>query len=469
EGLQKTILNRQIFPMFCMSALRNMGAGRLMGFIGNVLPPPPAAHPVPLTGGGNLKIENNDKPVLFSFKTYAEPHVGNLNYLKVINGPVAQGMDLENRRNQHSQRLSTLSVSQGGKRADITAAEAGDLIVAVKLTDIQTTDTLTEKGRDITVEPGFYPGPTVRKAVELLREGEEDKLGPALHQLLQEDPTLHMEQSPELNQTVLHGLGEEHLTVVHEQLSRRFGLDIRYVKPRIPYRETITRTVRTHYKHKKQSGGAGQYAEVYMILEPWQEGMADSEELSVRDVQEIDLPWGGKLIFRNCIVGGIIDNRFMPAILKGVMEKMEKGPVSGCRARDIRVSVYDGSMHSVDSNDAAFRTAALMAFREGFMKAYPQLMEPVYEVEITVPEMYMGDVMSDLSSRRGQIQGIDSDGPVQKIMANVPLQELDQYSTRLKSMTRGSAFHTLRFSHYNTLPREIQQQVISKHMASEPA
>lgn len=468
EGLQKTILNRQIFPMFCASASRNMGTGRIMGFIGNVLPAPADAVPLETTTGDLFPVKSDGSTVLFSFKTYSETHVGSLNYIKVLRGSARQGMDLENKRDSNSQRLGPLSVSQGDKRIDVTEAKAGDLAVVIKLKDVHAGDTLAEKGVDVQISPPLYPAPNIRRAIRLRNEGDEDKLGTALNQLQREDPALQIEHSQELKQTILHGQGEEHLSVVFHQLTNRFGLDVEYIPPRIPYRETITRTIRAHYKHKKQSGGAGQFAEVNLLIEPWQEGLPNQDDLTVRDIQEHNLPWGGKLIFQNCIVGGVIDNRFMPAILKGVMEKMETGPMSGCRARDIRLSVYDGSMHSVDSNEAAFKTAALMAFKDGFMKANPQLLEPIYEVEIIVPALYMGDVMSDLSSRRGQIQGMDSEGSIQKIHAHVPLEELDQYSTKLKSMTQGSASYTRTFSHYAPVPRDIQDRVIRENLEAEP-
>lgn len=468
EGLQNSILKRQLIPMFCSSAERNMGSGRIMGFIGNVLPSPVDANPLETVSGDEYKTGSEDKPVLFSFKTYSESHVGNLNYVKVLNGTAKQGMDLENKRDNNSQRLGTVSISQGNKRMEVPEVKAGDLAVAIKLKDVQTGDTLAGKGHDIQIAPIEYPKPNIRKAIKLMHEGEEDKLGSALNQLQREDPSLLVEHSQELRQTILHGQGEEHLAVILHQLTNRFALDVQYITPKIPYRETITSSFKTYYKHKKQSGGAGQFAEVYLLMEPWKEGMPNNSDLNIRDVQEHDLPWGGKLIFQNCIVGGVIDNRFMPAILKGIMEKMKNGPMSGCRARDIRISVYDGSMHSVDSNEAAFKTAALMAFKDGFMKAKPQLLEPVYEVEITVPAQFMGDVMSDLSSRRGQIQGMDSEGSIQKIHAHVPLDELDQYSTKLKSMTQGSASYTRSFSHYAPVPGDIQERVIRENLETEP-
>lgn len=467
EGLQKSLLNQDLYPLFCCCAERNMGTGRVMGFLGNVAPNPLEANAPETIDGEEFKLDPDGKPVMFTFKDSAESHVGDLLYFKVYGGSVKSGLDLVSSTTGSSVRLSNLYLTNGEKRVDISEVKTGDIAAAVRLKDIGVNETLHEKGDDVTIEPIEFPKTTIRTAIKLNKQGEEDKLGTALHQLQHEDPSMEVEHSQELNQVILHGQGEEHLNVIKYELQNRFNLDFEFVQPRIPYRETITNSIRTHYKHKKQSGGAGQYAEVYMLMEPLQDNMPEHDDLKVRDVQEIELEWGGKLIFRNCIVGGVIDNRFMPAILKGIMEKMENGPMSSCRVRDLRISVYDGSMHSVDSNEAAFKTAALMAFRDGFMKANPQLLEPIYEVEITVPARYMGDVMSDLSTRRGQIQGMDAEGSIQKIKAQVPLEELDHYATRLKSMTQGSATYTREFSHYAKVPYDKQERVIQENMKLE--
>jgi len=467
EGLQKSLLNRDIFPLFCCCAKRNMGTGRVMGFLGNVAPNPMQANPPALTGGDSMDVTPDGDPVMFTFKNSAESHVGDLLYFKVYSGSVKPGLDLVNSSNSNSVRLSSMFMTNGEKRVEVDEVKTGDIAAAVKLKDTGVNDTLRKKGDDIEIEPIKYPTPTIRTAIKLKSEGEEDKLGNALHQLQSEDPSLNVEHSQELKQVILHGQGEEHISVIEHALQHRFNLDFEFVSPKIPYRETITTSVKTHYKHKKQTGGAGQFAEVYMLMEPYSENMPEHSDLKVRDVNEIDLDWGGKLVFRNCIVGGVIDNRFMPAILKGIMEKMENGPMSNCRVRDMRISVYDGSMHSVDSNEAAFKTAALMAFKDGFMKASPRLLEPIYDVEITVPAEYMGDVMSDISTRRGQIQGMDAEGSIQKIRAQVPLEELDHYATRLKSMTQGSATYTREFSHYANAPHEVQERVIEENMKLE--
>ncbi len=466
DGLQMSIDKREIFPLFCACATKNMGTGRILGFLGNVAPSP-LTRKMTLTNGEEHKITQDSSPSFYVFRTSSEAHVGDLTYLKVTGGSIKSGMDLVSRRTEETHRLGSLYINQGSKRIEVDEVMAGDLAVAVKLKDLAPGDTVAEKGNDLEFEPINYPDTTMRVALKLKREGDEDKLGTALNQIQKEDPSAQVEYSQELQQTILHGLGEEHLNVILYQLKERYKLDVEFIKPKIPYRETITKRVDSRYRHKKQSGGAGQFAEVYFSIEPWQEGMPDRDDLNVRDVQEIDLEWGGKLIFQNCIVGGVIDNRFMPAILKGLMDKMSNGPLSGCRARDIRVSVYDGSMHSVDSNEAAFKTAALMAFKDGFLKANPQLLEPIYEIEVTLPAAYMGDVMSDLSSRRGQILGMDAEGSIQKVKATVPLAELDQYTTRLKSMTQGTATFTRKFHEYAPVPPDIQKRVIEETLANE--
>lgn len=467
DGLHMSLMNRDIFPVFCTSATRNAGTGRIMGFLGNVAPSP-LDRDMKLINSESFQIDRDGKPSIYVFKTGSENHVGGLTYFKATGGIIKPGIDMENSRTQDSMRIGALFIAQGSKRTEVNEVMAGDLAVAVKLKDLHSGDTAKLKGESVEFNRINYPNTTMRVAIKLKKEGDEDKLGSALHQIQKEDPSITVEHSQELQQTILHGLGEEHLSITLYELKERFHLDVEFIKPRIPYRETITKRVNTHYKHKKQSGGAGQFAEVYLSIEPWEEGMPDRDDLNVRNIDKIELEWGGTLIFQNCIVGGVIDNRFMPAILKGVMEKMSNGPLSGCRARDIRVSVYDGSMHSVDSNEAAFKTASLMAFKDGFLKAAPQLMEPLYEIEVTLPSTYMGDVMSDLSSRRGHILGMDSEGTVQKIRAIVPLQELDQYTTRLKSMTQGSATFTRTYHDYGQVPNDIQQRIIESTLANDP-
>lgn len=467
EGLQQALLNRDLFPLFCCCGERNMGTGRVMGFLGNVAPNPLEANPPKTTNGEEITLEEEGDPLMFIFKNSSESHMGDMLYFKMYGGAARPGLDLINHTTESAVRLSGLYLINGDKRLEVSKINTGDLGAAVKLKNTNVNDILHAKGAGVDIEPIHFPEPIIRTAIRLKNNGEEDKLGTALHQLQREDPSLRVEHSQELKQVIIHGQGEEHLAVIKHALERRFNLDLEFVEPRIPYRETITKEVRTHYKHKKQSGGAGQFAKISLLMEPLRDYMPEHHDLKVRDTEEIDLDWGGKLIFRNCIVGGVIDNRFMPAILKGIMEKMKNGPLSECRVRDIRVSVYDGAMHSVDSNDAAFRTAALMAFREGFRKAAPKLLEPIYTIEVTVPADYMGDVMSDISTRRGQILGMDSEGSIQKIEAQVPLEELDHYATRLKSITQGSAGFMREFSHYAEAPRDIQQRVIQRTQQQE--
>lgn len=467
EGLQLSLLKRDLFPIFCNCAARNMGTGRVMGFLGNVAPNPLEANPPKDINGEEKALKKDGAPLMFMFKNSSESHVGDLLYFKVYGGTIQPGLDLQNSSNGNTVRLSGLYLTNGEKRHEVNKIHTGDIGAAVKLKDTGVNDTLHEKGVSVQLEPIHFPKPIIRTAVRLKHEGDEDRLGNALHQLQREDLSMQVEHSQELRQVIIHGQGEEHLAVIKYELENRFDLDIEFVTPRIPYRETITKAVRTNYKHKKQSGGAGQFAEVYILMEPLTDSMPEHSDVKVRDVQEIDLEWGGKLVFRNCIVGGVIDNRFMPAILKGIMEKMENGPMSSCRVRDLRISVYDGAMHSVDSNDAAFKSAALMAFRQGFMEAAPKLLEPIYEIIVTVPAQYMGDVMSDISTRRGQIQGMDAEGSIQKIKAIVPLEELDHYATHLKSMTQGSASYTREFAHYAAVPRDRQAKIVNQTEALE--
>ena len=469
DGLRSCMLNRQIFPVFCVSAELNMGSGRLMGFIDAVAPSPVEVDGPELEDGTELKGNPNGKAAIFIFKTYSEDHVGDLMYFRVYNGKVKAGMDLVNAATGNTSRLSSLFASQGGKRLEVTELNTGDIGAVVKLKDASFGETLHEKGAELILKGIEFPQPTMRTAVKSAKQGDEDKIGMALNQLHKEDPSLFVEHSQELRQMIIGGQGEEHLAVIKHSLTNRFKLGVEFVEPRIPYRETITKQVKSNYKHKKQSGGAGQYGEVHMLVEPWYEDMPPPPEITVRDIQVHDLPWGGKLVYQNCIVGGVIDARFMPAILKGIMDKMENGPLSGCRARDIRVSVYDGSMHSVDSNEAAFKTAGMMAFKKAFLDAAPQLLEPIYNVEILVPSEYMGDVMGDLSTRRGQIQGMDSEGSLQTIKARVPLSEMNRYYTQLKSMTQGRATYKMAFAEYAPVPRDIQEKVMKETMEAEEA
>lgn len=469
QGLKIGMVNHELFPLFCLSAKHNMGSGRLMGFIDNVCPSANEMPPAILTNGKELKCEPNSKKSLFIFKTISEPHLGEMSYFKVYSGKVQTGDDLINAASGNGERLSQLFTMQGKNRGQAQVLEAGDIGATVKLKQTQTNHTLAEKGSDIEIEPIKFPDPKINVAIEPLKKGEEEKLAMALNHLHTEDPSLLIEHSQELRQTILHGQGEMQLAVVKWKLEHLYKIEVEFVEPRIPYRETIQRTVRTNYRHKKQTGGAGQFAEVHMQVEPWHEGMPDPADLTVRGRDEIDLPWGGKLIFYNCIVGGAIDYRFLPSIMKGVMEKMKEGPLTGSYVRDVRVCVYDGKMHPVDSNDAAFKMAGRMAFRNAFREADPKILEPIYHVEVMVPDDHMGDVMGELQTRRAMILGMDADGHYQKIIAKVPLANLYKYSSTLRSLTQGRAKHNRRFEEYAPIPFEEQQKLVAGYQEAVEA
>ncbi|MCC5932813.1 MAG: elongation factor G [Candidatus Cyclonatronum sp.] len=466
DGFRKSMRAGTIHPVFCVSAERNMGTGRVMGFIDAAIESPQDGVPSTLEDGSEFVISPDKPASAFIFKHTNEEHVGDLVYFKVTSGILKPGIDLYNERTNNTLRIGSLFVPQCGKRIEVPELYAGDIGVAVKLKDCTTNDTICDKAHPVSFRKVTYPEPTISLAV-LADSGSEEKVGMALNQLQREDPALRVDHNAELRQLILSGQGEEHLNKVKHVLENQYKLHIEFGDTRIPYRETISKGVKTHYRHKKQSGGAGQFADVHLYIEPWTEGMADPPELNVRGRDEHQLEWGGKLVFYNCIVGGVIDNRFMPAILKGVMDKMENGPLSGCRARDIRVSVFDGAMHSVDSNEAAFKTAGMMAFKKGFLEAGPKLLEPVYEVDVLVPAEFMGEIMTDLSGRRGQIVGMDSEGSLQKVTARVPLAELGRYTTQLKSMTQGRATHTRRFVDYAQVPRDIQDRVMKENAEKE--
>jgi len=476
SGLSKGIASRSIMPVFCLSAAKNIGTKRLMDFIINV-GPNPTHSPV-------LK-NNNNKPItcdasaptsLFIFKSTVEPHIGEISYFRVMSGKVTEGMDLTNANNSTKERLSQLFVVAGKNRNKVTELVAGDIGATVKLKNSKTNHTLCGPGLDFTFDPMEFPDPKFRTAVKPKNEAEVEKLGELLNRAHQEDPTILVEHSKELRQIILSGQGEFHLNILKWQLTNLHKLEIEYIAPRIPYRETITKVAQADYRHKKQSGGAGQFGEVHLVIEPYVEGAPDPVKykvngkeinLSVRGKEVIDLEWGGKLVFYNCIVGGAIDARFMPAILKGIMEKMEQGPLTGSYARDIRVAVYDGKMHPVDSNEISFKLAGRNAFKNAFKDAGPKIMEPIYDVEVLVPADRMGDVMSDLQNRRAIIMGMGSVKGFEVINAKVPLAELNRYSTALSSLTSGRATYTMKFASYEQVPADVQEKLLKAYQEQE--
>jgi elongation factor G len=420
-------------------------------------------EPARLQGGGSIKADPAGEPLAFVFKTVNEAHLGEMSFFKVYSGTLRPGMDLQNVRKGHSERFNQLFVINGKQRESADHLVAGDLGATVKLKDTHTNDSLSPKGKELAIAPIVFPEPRIRIALETTSKGDEDKLANGLHQLTEEDPTYRVEHSAELRQTIVHGQGELHLNILRQRLEERFKVAVQFTTPRIPYRETITRSAKADYRHKKQTGGAGQFAEVHMLVEPFEEGMPAPAGMSVRDVHEINLDWGGKLVFNWCIVGGAIDAKFSTAIMKGIMSKLEDGPLTGSYVRDVRVSIFDGKMHPVDSNDMAFKTAAAMAFREAFRNASPKLLEPIYQLTVKTPVEMSGDVMSDLQTRRAQIVGMDNDGHYQIIEARIPLAELHKYSSTLRSLTQGRAKDSIAFVEYAPVPQEIQAQIAASH------
>ena len=463
KGLLISIRDHELFPMFCISAKHNMGSGRIMGFIDYCCPSAAHMNPEKLTNGADLPCNSSNPPVAFVFKTMSEPHLGDMSFFKVCSGKLKVGDDLVNTANGQTERLSQIYLVQGKKREPVEEVLAGDIAATVKLKKTHTNNTLSAKGQNVEVVPIHYPEPKVQAAIHVHNKGDEEKMGMALNHIHEEDPTITIDHNMELKQTIINAQGEMHLAMLKWKIEHLYGIQFDYEKTRIPYRETIQKSVRSDYRHKKQSGGAGQFAEVHMLVEPWHEGMPDPPDLNVRGREEHPLKWGGKLVYYNCIVGGSIDARFLPSILKGVMDKMENGPLTGSYVRDVRVSVYDGKMHPVDSNDMAFKLAGMMAFRNAFREADPKILEPVYDLEIMVPADMMGDVMGDLQTRRGIVMGMDSDGHYQKIKARVPLSELHDYSSTLRSFTQGRGKFTRQFAEYAPVPFDLQQKLIEAH------
>ena len=476
KGIKEGLASRGMFPIFCTAGEKGIGTTRLMEFI-NGSAPSPLDRPTPKTvEGEEVSFDPNGPTSLFFFKTFNEPHIGDINYFKVMSGSVKEGMDLVNVNNQGKERLSQLYAAAGKKRTKVTEMVAGDLGAAVKLKDTKINHSLNEPKCNYQFPSIEFPEPKYRTAIRVLNESDEEKLGEELSRMQQIDPTIQVEYSKELKQILLHGQGEHQLNILKWHLDNIAKIETEFIKPKIQYRETITKVAQASYRHKKQSGGAGQFGEVHIVIEPHKEGAPDPTSykvsggeisLSVRDKQEHEMPWGGKLIFYNCIVGGAIDAKFMPAILKGVMEKMENGPLTGSYARDIRVAVYDGKMHPVDSNEVSFKLAGRNAFDMAFKDAAPKIMEPVYYVEVLVPSDRMGDVMSDLQGRRAMVEGMDSEKGFEKIRAKVPLSEMHKYSTSLGSLTGGRATYTMTFSEYQQVPPDIQENLIKEFQAQK--
>lgn len=458
-GLKAGMINHEVFPVFCMSAKKNMGSGRMMGFIDNVAPTPLEAKPEISTEEIAIEPDPSQPTVLFIFKSHLEPNLGKLSFFKVISGEVTAGSELVNSQTEATEKIHQLFIMDGKNRTPVDKLVTGDIGATLKLKDTSTNQTLRAKGHDITVKAIEYPEPRIRTAVIAHSKNDDEKIGEVLAKIHQEDPTVQVEYSKELRQLIVSAQGELHLAVTKWYLEHMYKLHVTLESPRISYRETIRKSAVASYRHKKQSGGAGQFGEVHLKVERYYDGMPEPSEYNVRGKEFIDLPWGGKLVFYNCIVGGVIDARFIPSILKGVMEKMEEGPITGSYVRDVRVCVFDGKMHPVDSNDISFKIAGMMAFKDAFMRSEPQLLEPIYDLEVMLPEEVMGEVMGDLQTRRAIIMGMDTRNNYQVIRARAPLAELDRYSTSLRSLTQGRASFSQRFAEFAPVPYEVQQQV----------
>ena len=476
EGIRKGLASRGMFPVFCVCAGRDMCVRRTLEFLGNVVPCTDKMPRLITTEGVEVTPDSNGPTSLFFFKTTVEPHIGQVSYFKVISGKVKEGDDLMNADRGSKERIAQLFAVAGQTRTPVTEMVAGDIGATVKLKDVRRGNTLNGKGCDYRFDFIKYPDPKYRRAIKPVNEADAEKMMEILIRMREEDPTWVIEQSKELKQTIVSGQGEFHLRTLKWRIENNDKLPIEYLEPKIPYRETITKAARADYRHKKQSGGAGQFGEVHLIIEPYYEGMPAPDtyrfggqeyKMNVRDTQIIDLDWGGKVVFVNCIVGGAIDARFLPAILKGIMARMEARAVDGSYARDVRICVYDGKMHPVDSNEISFMLAGRNAFSEAFKNAGPKILEPIYDVEVFVPSDKMGDVMSDLQGRRGMIMGMSSESGYEKLVAKVPLKEMSSYSTSLSSLTGGRASFIMKFASYELVPTDVQEKLMKEFEAKE--
>ena len=476
RGLKVVFDSGDMYPVMCTCGAKDMGVRRLMEFLGEMTPSV-ADAPKPVTIDGKEVAPNASAPTsLFIFKTSVEPHIGEVNYFKVMQGTVRSSDDMQNIDRGSKERISQLYSVAGSIRIPVDEVAAGDIAATVKLKDTRTGNTLNAKDCENQYPSIIYPEPKYRRAIRPVTESDSEKLSALLTRMHDEDPTWLVEQSKELKQTIVSGQGEFHLRTLKWRLENNDKMMVQYDEPKIPYRETITKAARADYRHKKQSGGSGQFGEVHLIVEPYEEGVPVKEvykfgnqeyKISVKDTQEIPLEWGGKLVLINSIVGGAIDARFIPAILKGLMDRIEQGPLTGSYARDVRVIVYDGKMHPVDSNEISFRLAGRNAFAEAFRNANPKILEPIYDVEVFVPSDMMGDVMSDITGRRGMVLGMETEKNFTRLKAQVPLKEMSSYSTTLSSLTGGRATFTMHFKDYELVPADVQEKLIKEYADSQ--
>ncbi|MDY5969406.1 MAG: elongation factor G [Bacteroidales bacterium] len=469
KALKLAIAKHDLYPILCTSAKQNMGVARLLQFVcDNVCAPNEMPVAKKTVAGKELKNDSNNPPVAFAWKNATVAQLGEITYLRIFDGFLTEAMDLINSSNQSKERLSQLLVCAGKNRQRIEKVEAGDIICTIKLKDVKTNQTLTSaKNTGDVVTPIAFPAPVYTVAVKAANSSDDEKVGAALNDLVNTDRSLTLENSRELRQIILGCQGELHLNTVKWFFENQYKLDVNFTTPNVPYRETITKASEAMYRHKKQTGGSGQFGEVHMMIEPYFDGMPNQTKYPIRDTQEYPLEWGGKLVFNNCIVGGSIDARFMPAILKGIMEKMEQGPLTGSYARDIVVNVYDGKMHPVDSNETAFKVAGRTAFREAFKNANPKIMEPIYDVAVTVPTENMGNVMTDLQGRRAIVMGMDAEGKYTTLKARVPIAEMARYSTSLSSLTSGRGTYKMKYAEYQQVPTDVQQALLKAYEESQ--
>ena len=472
EGLLKGIASCSIIPVVCISGEKNMGVDRMLEVLANIVPSPCDMPGVPNTEGEEVKPDANGPVSLFFFKTTIEPHIGEVSYFKVMSGTLKVGTDLNNANRGSKERIAQINVVCGQNKQTVDEVHAGDIAATVKLKDVRRGNTLNDKGCENMFDYIEYPAPKYQRAIKPLNESEIEKLGSLLNRMHEEDPTWLIEQSKELKQTIISGQGEFHLRTLKWRLENNEKLMVEYIEPKIPYRETITKAARADYRHKKQSGGSGQFGEVHLIVEPFREGDPDPDvyrfgnqefKMNIKDKQEIPMDWGGMLVIYNCIVGGAIDARFIPAIVKGIKDRMEQGPLTGSYARDVRVCIYDGKMHPVDSNEISFVLAARHAFSEAFKAANPKVLEPVYDVEILLPSDAMGGVQSDLQGRRGIMMDMSSSNGLERIKAKIPLKEMASYSTALSSISGGRASFSMKFASYELVPADVQDKLLKAY------
>ncbi|MEE0951292.1 MAG: elongation factor G [Paludibacteraceae bacterium] len=475
QGLKSVYADGSMYPVICTSGLKDMGVRRLMDFL-NGMAPSPAQFSYPTVDGNRVSPDASAPTSLYVFKTSVEPHIGEVSYFRVMQGTVRNGDDMQNMERGSKERISQLYMVAGANRIAVDEVAAGDIAATVKLKDTRTGNTLNAKDCELQYAPITYPQPRYRRAIKPVNESDAEKLAALLTRMHEEDPTWIVEQSKELRQTIVSGQGEFHLRTLKWRLENNDKMNVEFVEPKIPYRETITKSARADYRHKKQSGGSGQFGEVHLIVEPYEEGMPVKEtykfgnqeyRISVKDTQEISLEWGGKLVLINSIVGGAIEARFIPAILKGIMDRLEQGPLTGSYARDVRVIIYDGKMHPVDSNEISFRLAGRNAFAQAFKEANPKVLEPIYDVEVFVPSEIVGDVMSDINGRRGMVLGMETEKQFTRLKAQVPLKELSSYSTTLSSLTGGRATFTMAFNSYQLVPGDVQEKLLAAYAATQ--